>query len=191
MKLSIFALLFALHLSAVEGTLNHRHVLHRRQSGSVSAAPASPPALPSPSPSSSNAGANSPMPPPMPPPTPPPTPPVGYSSSTASGSTTVSASSATPTGPPPLDTGTGIPPLANITMGMATKAPPSFTNTWRPGATPPVQGAPVLPAACESIWTIMVLALLTHIIVTRSGNWPARDQVPPTGMQYFGKQNIG
>jgi hypothetical protein len=140
-----FALLFALHLSAVESTLNHRHVLQRRQSGSISAAQPSPPAPPATPSSSSNIGAN----PPTPTPPPPPQSPVGQSSSTTSGSTT-SASTTTPAGPPPLDTGTGIPLLANITMGMATKAPPSFTNTWRPGATPPVQGAPILPAACES-----------------------------------------
>lgn len=48
-------------------------------------------------------------------------------------------------------------------MGMPTKAPPPVPTAYKPGATSPVKGAPVLPAAFD-----------------RSGNWPARDKVPPT-----------
>jgi peptidoglycan/xylan/chitin deacetylase (PgdA/CDA1 family) len=46
---------------------------------------------------------------------------------------------------------------------MATKAPPNFTAFYKPGATPPVSGAPVLPPAFQ-----------------QTGNWPDRDKVPAT-----------
>jgi len=46
---------------------------------------------------------------------------------------------------------------------MPTKAPPTFTNPYKPGATPPVKGAPVLPP-----------------VFARTGTWPDRDKVPPT-----------
>lgn len=70
----------------------------------------------------------------------------GLSTTTLSGiSTTLSTTLATPTGPPPLDTGTSIPPLANITLGMPTQAALEVSSSYGPGATPPISGAPVLP----------------------------------------------
>ena len=62
---------------------------------------------------------------------------------------TLNATATTPTGPPPLDTGTAIPPLANITLGMATQNPLPVSSTYGPGATPPNSGAPVLPTPCK------------------------------------------
>lgn len=52
--------------------------------------------------------------------------------------------------PRALDTGTTIPPLASFSLGMATKVPPTFTASYRAGATPPISGAPHLPTACKS-----------------------------------------
>ncbi|KAF9525351.1 hypothetical protein CPB83DRAFT_772230 [Crepidotus variabilis] len=151
-------------------------MLYKRQSGgsSASSGGGSPPPAPTPPPNSN-------PPPPNTPPPPPPSssnnspsspnsptqttnsPQSSSSSGSSSGSTTSSASVTTPTGPPPLDTGTTIPPLANITMGMATKAPPPFTLTYKAGATPPISGVPVLPTP-----------------FVRTGDWPDRDKVPPT-----------
>jgi peptidoglycan/xylan/chitin deacetylase (PgdA/CDA1 family) len=66
------------------------------------------------------------------------------------------------TTPPPLDTSTTIPPLASISMGMATKAPPSFTESFAPGSTPSLSGAPKLPKLADR------------------SVWPPQDRVPDT-----------
>lgn len=63
-----------------------------------------------------------------------------------------------------MATGTDIPALANITLGMPTHAPLPPATTYPVGATPPVSGAPVLPTT----------------FVFRSGDWPAQDKVPDT-----------
>jgi len=83
---------------------------------------------------------------------------VSGNSTVLNGTTTVT----TPTGPPPLDTGTSIPPLANITLGMPTQAPLPVSSLYAPGATPPNSGAPVLP---------------TPLPVN---TWPPLDKVPDT-----------
>ncbi|KAL0953727.1 hypothetical protein HGRIS_004918 [Hohenbuehelia grisea] len=73
------------------------------------------------------------------------------------------SATAPPAAPPPLDTGTGVPPLASITSGMPTQATLAPTTSYPPGATPPVKGAPVLPSA----------------FVFSPADWPAQDRVPP------------
>ena len=50
-----------------------------------------------------------------------------------------------------LDTGTAIPPLASITLGMPTQNPLPVSSTYTPGATPPNSGAPVLPTPCKFV----------------------------------------
>ncbi|KIM44590.1 hypothetical protein M413DRAFT_356961 [Hebeloma cylindrosporum] len=63
---------------------------------------------------------------------------------------------------PPLATGTEIPPLASITLGMPTRVAPQFSATYSPGATPPIKDAPVLPTALSLV------------------GWPPQDKIPPT-----------
>jgi peptidoglycan/xylan/chitin deacetylase (PgdA/CDA1 family) len=100
--------------------------------------------------------------------TPPAVPPV------ASGATTTQVAASpsavvpvAPTGPPPLASGTGIPPLANITFGMPTRsALPVAQQTFAPGSKPPVPGAPVLPSPDPSAFVL--------------SSWPAQDKIPPT-----------
>ncbi|KAF9525352.1 hypothetical protein CPB83DRAFT_552673 [Crepidotus variabilis] len=83
-------------------------------------------------------------------------------SGSASGSQAASGSgtSAASRTPPPLDTSTTIPPVASISLGMPTKAPPSYTASFAPGATPPIAGAPKIPKA-----------------LVKTG-WPPADKVP-------------
>ncbi|KAF9054495.1 hypothetical protein BJ165DRAFT_1337898 [Panaeolus papilionaceus] len=140
MKLYALALLSALQLSGVAADrINARHVYHARQA----APPGS--SVPAPPPTTSTGA----------PPPPPPNSPSQSSLPTLTPTTT---------GPPPLDTGTTIHPLANITSGMPTKAPPMVTAIYTPGAKPPLSGAPPLPSA-----RMFVL-----------GTWPPQDKVPPT-----------
>jgi hypothetical protein len=42
----------------------------------------------------------------------------------------------------------GVPPLSLISSGMSSGTPSPVTATYAPGATPPIPGAPVLPAKC-------------------------------------------
>ena len=170
MKLS-YALLFfsALQLSFTNaGKLNprHRDLRMKRQAPQANSSPTpttpplnhSPPQSPSP-PSTPN----------QPPTTTPPFPSVPGAPTTTTTSSSNSSGSGLPTvtvisgstitinattsstikGPPPLDTGTAIPPLANITLGMATQNPLPVSSTYAPGATPPNSGAPVLPTPCK------------------------------------------
>lgn len=149
-----YALVFfsVLQLSSVNAeTLNRRHrdLRLKRQQPGTAATPA-PNTRPPPSSSTPSPPSNVPSLPPHPASQ---TTPSSSSTSTgpasAAASTTLSGSStvlnATSTGPPPLDTGTSIPPLANITLGMPTQAPLAISSTYAPGATPPISGAPVLP----------------------------------------------
>lgn len=76
---------------------------------------------------------------------------------------TTTATTTTPTGPPPLATGTGIPPLEQISSGMPTRPAAFPTNVYNAGAQPPVSGAPPLPTA----------------FVFQAGEWPQQDRVPP------------
>ena len=70
------------------------------------------------------------------------------SASAASGSGTgatgtgSSMSTPVPTGP------NGVPPLSFISSGMPPGTPSPVVSTYAPGATPPISGAPALPAPC-------------------------------------------
>ncbi|KIK08902.1 carbohydrate esterase family 4 protein [Laccaria amethystina LaAM-08-1] len=168
MRIQALTLLSALALVNAQ-KLNNRHlnVAHRRQATSASSsasAPAatSPPVVSSapPPPATSSTPTSASLPAAAPPASI--SAPVG---STSSGSASASSvTTTTSTGPPPLATGTDIPALANITLGMPTHAPLPPATTYPVGATPPVSGAPVLPTT----------------FVFRSGDWPVQDKVPDT-----------
>ncbi|KAG5651230.1 hypothetical protein H0H81_009379 [Sphagnurus paluster] len=64
----------------------------------------------------------------------------------------------------PLASGTTIPPLDSITLGMPTQSTLPVTATYAAGAKGPVPGAPALPTP----------------FVFRPGDWPAQDRIPPT-----------
>lgn len=80
---------------------------------------------------------------------------TGFTSSAAS-----SSNSPVPTTP----VGTTIPPLGNITSGMATPSTVPVTATYSAGATPLISGAPVLPTP----------------FVFQAADWPIQDQIAPT-----------
>lgn len=61
----------------------------------------------------------------------------------------------------PAATGTAIPPIESITFGMPTKATLPVTATFAAGASVPVSGAPPLPTACKSNYTIEHYSILT------------------------------
>ncbi len=46
-------------------------------------------------------------------------------------------------------TGTAVPPLSSITLGMPTQIPPVVSATFSAGASVPVSGAPSLPTPCK------------------------------------------
>lgn len=95
---------------------------------------------------------------------------VGSTSSLASSgvpTTTSFTSSATSISNSPVPTtpvGTTIPPLANITSGMATPSTVPVSATYSAGATPLISGAPVLPTP----------------FVFQAASWPTQDQIAPT-----------
>lgn len=94
---------------------------------------------------------------------------VGSSSSASSSGapTTSFTSSATSTSNSPVPTtpvGTTIPPLANITSGMATPSTVPLSATYSAGATPLISGAPVLPTP----------------FVFQAADWPPQDQIAPS-----------
>ncbi|KAH9983935.1 hypothetical protein BJV77DRAFT_1040509 [Russula vinacea] len=83
------------------------------------------------------------------------------SSSAASGTGMTgsgSGSTPVPTGP------NGVPPLSLISSGMPTGTPSPVATTYTPGATPPISGAPVLPAQ----------------FMFNSADWPTQDKIPDT-----------
>lgn len=89
------------------------------------------------------------------------------SSSSSSGAPTTSFTSATLTSNSPVPTtpvGTTIPPLVNITSGMATPSTVPLSATYSAGATPLISGAPVLPTP----------------FVFQAASWPTQDQIAPT-----------
>lgn len=89
------------------------------------------------------------------------------SNSSSSGAPTTSFTSATSTSNSPVPTtpvGTTIPPLANITSGMATPSTVPLSATYSAGATPLISGAPVLPTP----------------FVFQAASWPPQDQIAPT-----------
>uniref|UniRef100_A0A8H7XRL9 chitin deacetylase n=1 Tax=Psilocybe cubensis TaxID=181762 RepID=A0A8H7XRL9_PSICU len=164
MKFYTLAVFTALSFSSISAhSLNPRHNLYaKRQTGIPGSSANGPPAPPTATASSVLSSASV-----MPNPT-------TSSSSTAnilppvdssSTSTSISASSTSsekPTGPPPLATWTGVPPLESITLGMPTRPIPPVTATYAPGARPPIAGAPVLPTGLVQ------------------GSWPPTDQIPDT-----------
>ncbi|KAI9464215.1 carbohydrate esterase family 4 protein [Boletus coccyginus] len=83
-------------------------------------------------------------------------------STSASGASSTSSGTATPV--PTTPVGTTIPPLSQITSGMATPSTLPVTATYPAGATPPISGAPVLPTP----------------FVFVAGQWPPQDQIAPT-----------
>lgn len=91
---------------------------------------------------------------------------VGSSSSSSGAPTTsfVSAASTSNSPVPTTPVGTTIPPLANITSGMATPSTVPVSATYSAGSTPLISGAPVLPTP----------------FVFQAANWPAQDQIAPT-----------
>lgn len=91
---------------------------------------------------------------------------VGSSSSLSGAPTTSFALAAASTSNSPVPTtpvGTTIPPLANITSGMATPSTVPVSATYSAGATPLISGAPVLPTP----------------FVFQAASWPAQDQIAP------------
>jgi hypothetical protein len=62
----------------------------------------------------------------------------------------VKTSIPTPVVSVPPDGQNGVPPLSLISFGMSTGTPSPVASSYAPGATPPISGAPVLPAACTS-----------------------------------------
>lgn len=74
------------------------------------------------------------------------------SSSTSSTTAAAQAGLTTtvPSGPPALATGTTIPPLSEITLGMPTRVTLAAETTITAGATPPIKGAPVIPTPAAS-----------------------------------------
>ena len=82
---------------------------------------------------------------------------------------------------PPLATGTDIPPLASITLGMATRVAPQFSATYTPGATPPIQDAPVLPTARLFFLSRFRYSMFLKDNLVSLVGWPPQDKVPPTG----------
>jgi hypothetical protein len=115
----------------------YANIAHKRQAPPVSSSTSTPP------PSSSSSGS------------------VSKSGSTTG---TVPASSGVPVTSVPVATGTGIPPLANITFGMPTQTTLPVTATFAAGASPPVSGAPALPTP----------------FVFEQAAWPTQDQIPDT-----------
>jgi len=89
------------------------------------------------------------------------------SSSSSSTSSSFSASSTIPVPSPTTPTGTldgnAIPPLAQITSGMAIQGTVNMFTTFSAGASAPISGAPPLPSI--------------NIVVT---NYPQLDVIPPT-----------
>ncbi|KAH0836670.1 Sec1 family-domain-containing protein [Lanmaoa asiatica] len=89
-------------------------------------------------------------------------------SSASSGSSSASAMSPTSSGSaspvPTTPVGTTIPPLSQITSGMATPSTLPVTATYPAGATPPISGAPTLPTP----------------FVFVASQWPPQDQIAPT-----------
>ncbi|KAF9006049.1 hypothetical protein BDQ17DRAFT_1239435 [Cyathus striatus] len=154
MKLSSFALVSVLHLgvaTAHNANTRHPRSIYARQETSSTATTSSSSGSLTNSSQSSAASAS-----------------VTSTSGTAtSGLSTsgVSTASGTATSTSiPLATGTTVPPLESLSMGMPTKAAGTATTTFTVGATPPISGAPVLPTAF--VYTV--------------GEWPAQDAVPPT-----------
>ncbi|KAG2157813.1 carbohydrate esterase family 4 protein [Suillus bovinus] len=84
----------------------------------------------------------------------------GAPTTTFTSSTTSALGSPVPTTP----VGTTIPPLVNITSGMATPSTVPISATYSAGATPLISGAPVLPTP----------------FVFQAANWPPQDQIAPT-----------
>ena len=69
---------------------------------------------------------------------------AGSASGSGTGMTGSGSSQSTP-----VPTGTnGVPPLSLISSGMPPGTPSPVAATYAPGATPPIPGAPVLPAKC-------------------------------------------
>ncbi|KAJ2932614.1 hypothetical protein H1R20_g4472, partial [Candolleomyces eurysporus] len=183
MKLPALAVLTALQLAVANAEHHRRNHLNRRQDTTTGSSTLSTTTVAQPPTASSSPPAGTPPPPPPPPPaTSPPPPPPGTTTSTTSGGvpppagTTTSGAvttpvpgaattttSTTPTGPPPLATGTGIPPLEQISSGMPTRPAAFPTSVYNAGAQPPVSGVPPLPTA----------------FVFQANEWPQQDRVPP------------
>ncbi|KAF8141609.1 carbohydrate esterase family 4 protein [Boletus edulis] len=84
------------------------------------------------------------------------------SMSSSSSSSTSASTSASPV--PTTPVGTTIPPLSQITSGMATPSTLPVTATYPAGATPPISGAPTLPTPFVFI----------------ASQWPKQDQIAST-----------
>lgn len=85
---------------------------------------------------------------------------TGSAGSVSAGQSSLTSNSPVPTTP----VGTTIPPLSNITSGMATPSTVPVTATYSAGATPLISGAPVLPTP----------------FVFVASQWPPQDQIAPT-----------
>ena len=161
---------------------HHRNVvaLGNRQVDLGAAGPsgssASGPASPTPSPSSSQAAVSS-----------------SSSSSGHSAASTVTGTGMATTGsvktsiPTPVVSvppggQNGVPPLSLISFGMSTGTPSPVASSYVPGATPPISGAPVLPAACTFplVHFVCVHAYFRLLVVFHPADWPTQDRVPDT-----------
>ncbi|KAH7890773.1 carbohydrate esterase family 4 protein [Phlebopus sp. FC_14] len=88
--------------------------------------------------------------------------PSAGASSPASGAASSSSAANTPV--PTTPVGTSIPPLSQITSGMASPSTLPVTATYPAGASPPISGAPTLPTP----------------FVFSPSDWPPQDQIAPT-----------
>ncbi|KAF9240728.1 carbohydrate esterase family 4 protein [Melanogaster broomeanus] len=90
--------------------------------------------------------------------------PTTQSSAPLTSASTNSSSTGSASPVPTTPVGTTIPPLSQITSGMATPSTLPVTATYAAGATPPIAGAPTLPSP----------------FVFVSSDWPPQDQIAPT-----------
>ena len=125
MHLNALVALFAL-LAAVDANDRHVRLAKRQATTSSPATSASSPSSSSGSPTTTTSGS-------------------GSGSGSATTTTTTGTASPVPTTP----VGTTIPPLSQITSGMATPSTLPVTATYPAGATPPIPGAPTLPTPCK------------------------------------------
>lgn len=109
-------------------------------------------------------------------------PPTTGSSSASSGQSSSTSNSPVPTTP----VGTTIPPLSDITSGMATPSTVPVTATYSAGSTPLISGAPTLPTPCS--YSLPIILFLFYFadkcvlsVVFIASEWPAQDQIAPTG----------
>ena len=170
--MKLVALLFsvlALSAGAHAQLEHHHHYDHRRQVATTgTSAHSSSPSLSSP-PASSTSTAPS----------------HTSMSIGSSGSSSYTMTNSPPSSATSIPTGqNGVPPLSLISSGMHTGTSSPLASTYKPGATPPIPGAPPLPTTCVSLFRVHLTGLRTLtpvLVVVNVADWPAQDKVPGTG----------